>query len=428
MSGISFQPTMPEWLERMAPGCWYQISGDYPDLGLSPTPVGTRYLIDTDPASDPRINPARGAKERLRRWLGRLPHSPWEGRCGFPTITEGWNGAVFASRMGVSGSMIVFGGGHNSYFGSDVHAFDLSTRQWSRISDGYVSGASNAYGAGAVYPESVYPDGSPLPPHTYGYVQYDPVGNDYLLLKGQVELGPDVKATPISHMFNLDSLTWRRGPKHPSAILSSGGWTTWDASRRILWGHSGKSGNGFIGFTPDGDNGDGTFGSWTALYPKKIQSADHNAMAIDPERDMIVVVVSAANALYALDPNAPAGDLAQLSCTGDQPLLAEFAALEYAPNLHRLVYYSAKNGPGLYSITGPDGASWAQQTNGAWKWRSILNGDNRLDPIAHAASRTKHGLNKDHTFGRFRVATYGAADLAVLIRHVDSPVYAMMLG
>jgi hypothetical protein len=428
MSGNSSQPTTPHWLERMTPGCWYQIAGDHPDLGLSPTPVGTRFLIDTDPASDARINPARGAKERLRRWLGRLPHSPWEGRNGFSTITEGWNGAVFASRMGASGSMIVFGGGHNSYFGSDVHTFDLSTRQWARVSDGYVSGAFNEYGAGAVYPESVYPDGSPLPPHTYGYVQYDPVGNDYLLLKGQQELGPDVKATPISHMFNLDSLTWRRGPKHPSAVLGSGGWTTWDASRRILWGHSGDSGNGFIGFSPDGDNGDGTFGSWTPLYPKKIQPADHNTMAIDPERDMIVVVAGAANALYALDPKAPAGDLTRLSSTGEQPVLAEFAGLEYAPNLHRLVYYSARNGPQVYSMSGPHGSSWTQRTNGAWKWRSILNGDNQLDPIAHGASCTMFGINKDHTFGRFRVASYGAVDLAVLIRHVDSPVYAMRLG
>ena len=219
MSKVPLQPTKPLWVERMKPGCWYQISGDHPDLELSPTPAGTRYLMDTDPAGDVKINPAKGAKERLRRWLGRRPHAPWGGRCGFPSITEGWNGAVFASRLGASGSMIVFGGGHNDYFGSDVHAFDLSTRQWSRISDGYVAGGADAYGAGAVYPDSVYPDGSPLPPHTYGYVQYDPVGNDYLLLKGQLELGPDVKATPISHMFNLDSLTWRRGPKHPLAIL-----------------------------------------------------------------------------------------------------------------------------------------------------------------------------------------------------------------
>src|SRR4029077_4597083 len=102
-------------------------------------------------------------------------------------------------------------------------------------------------------------------------------------------------------MFNLDSLKWRRGPKHPSALLSSGGWTTWDASRRILWGHSGDSGNAFIGFTPDGENGDGPLGSWTTLYSKKIHGhADHNATTLHPIRDIIIALVSASNALYAL--------------------------------------------------------------------------------------------------------------------------------
>ena len=70
--------------------------------------------------------------------------------------------------------MIIFGGGHNDYFSSDVHAFDLASRQWRRIADGDVRGGDNEYGAGARYPDSVYPNGSPLPPHTYDYAQYDP--------------------------------------------------------------------------------------------------------------------------------------------------------------------------------------------------------------------------------------------------------------
>jgi len=47
----------------------------------------------------------------LRRLLGRRPQSPWHGSTGFPAITEAWNGAVFASAFGASGSMVVFGGG-----------------------------------------------------------------------------------------------------------------------------------------------------------------------------------------------------------------------------------------------------------------------------------------------------------------------------
>ena len=421
-------PRLPSWVERMARGRWYRISGDHPDLGLPATPPGTRYLDDNDPAKDAKLNPARSPKELLRRSLGRRPHSPWHGKMGFAAITESWNGAVFASGFGASGAMIHFGGGHNNYFGSDVHAFDLGTRQWSRISDGYVAGAAGEYGAGAVYPDAVYPDGSPLPPHTYGYVQYDPVGNDYLLFKGQIELGPDVKAVPIAHMFNLDSLTWRRGPRHPTAILASGGFTTWDARRRIMWGHSGDSGNAFIGFAPDRDNGDGSFGSWGTLYPKKIRSAaDHSAMQIDSMRDIIVVAVGARNKLYAIDPSTPARDAAPLTCRGDRPVIAEYAALEYAPNLDRFVYFSANDGAHIYSIAAPVGSAWPKLTTAAWTWESILAARNGLDPIADAQAISAHAVHRAHTFGRFRIASFAEIDVAILVRHTDTPVYAMRL-
>src|ERR1700693_1538739 len=294
-------PMTPAWIERMRLHRWYANSGDHPDLQLPATAPGTRYLIDTDPARDPDLNPARTIRERLRRMSGRGPKSPWDGVVGFGAITEAWNGAAYASRHGVSGSMIIFGGGHNDYFGSDVHAFDLESREWRRIADGYVCGGDDVYGAGARYPDSVYPDGSPLPPHTYDYVQYDPDGNDYILLKGQTELGPNVEAVAIPHLFNLDTLTWRHGPQHPTAILNSSGWTTWDASRRVVWGHSGDDGGGnaFIDFSPDDDNRDGTFGRWTNRFPNKLPGiANHNAMQIDPVRDLIVVSVHARDALY----------------------------------------------------------------------------------------------------------------------------------
>jgi hypothetical protein len=348
---------------------------------------------------------------------------------GFRAITEAWNGAVFASRFGVSGAMILFGGGHNDYYGSDVHAFDLATRCWSRILDGYVVGRAHEYGAGAVYPDAVYPDGSPLPPHTYGYVQYDPVGNDYLLLKGQIELGPDVQAAPIPHILNLDSLRWRRGPRHPSAILTSGGWTTWDPSRRIMWGHSGDDGNAFLSFSPDGDNGDGTFGSWGVCYPKKLRNAaDHSAMQIDPVRDIIVVVTRALNGIYAIDPSAPDRDIAPLACAGERPVIAAYAAIEYAPNLDQFIYYSANYGSRIYSITAPFESTWSQLVSGTWNWRSVHNQRNALDPIADARAVASHAVNVGHTFGRFRVAGYSGIDVAILVRHIDSPVYAMRLN
>jgi hypothetical protein len=410
---------------------WYAISGDAPGLELQATAPGTRYLIDTDPARDPELNAARSLKERLRRLLGREPKSPWHGMAGFSAITEGWNGAAYASRYGPNGSMIVFGGGHNDYFGSDVHAFDLASREWRRIADGYVSGRDDEYGEGARYSDSVYPDGSPLPPHTYDYVQYDPSGNDYILFKGQTELGPNVKAVAIPHLFNLDTLTWRHGPRHPTAILNAGGWTTWDESRRVVWGHSGDDGGGnaFIGFSPDGDNGDGTFGRWTDRFPNKLPGiANHNAMQIDPLRDIIVVSVHAHDALYAIDPADPGREAVRLRSTGSKPMLRPHAAMEYAPNIARLVYFSPLDNGIVYTITAPDGQRSQHEFVEEWSWQACEPAGNTLDPIADAARHAHYPVNLSHAFGRFRIASFDAIDIAILVRHVDSPVYAMRLS
>lgn len=416
----------PSWIERLSLNRWYAISGDRPELGLPPTPPGTRYLMDNDPARDPRLNPARSLKEQLRRTMGRAPRSPWHGVVGFSAITEAWNGAVYASRFGASGSMIVFGGGHNDYFGSDVHAFDLASRQWQRISEGYVGGGDRDYGEGAIYPHAIYPDGSPLPPHTYDYVQYDPAGNDYILLKGQTELGEAVKAVAIPHLFNLDSLCWRQGPRHGTAILNSGGWTTWDDARRVLWGHSGDDGGGnaFIGFCPDGDNGNGTFGRWTGHFPSKLPGiANHNAMQRYPPADVIVVSVHARDLLYALNPADPVRDLIPLDSVGPKPRLQPYAALEYAPNMKRLVYFSPLDEGTVYSIA-PTGERGSVASMKEWAWQAHQPAIGTLNPITDAAAASRFQVNVSQVFGRFRIASFDGVDVAILVRHIDSPVYA----
>jgi len=411
---------LPGWASKMEPGCWHPISGNTPDLGLTPTPAGTRYLKDNDPALDPVLNRPRSLKERTRRLLGREWNAPWRGRVGFSAITEAWNGAVYASGFGDSGAMVVYGGGHNNYFGSDVHSFDLASREWRRISDGYVAGTAHEYGQGAVYSRTTYPDGSPLPPHTYDYVQYDPVGNDFLLLKGQVELGPNVKAAPVPHLFNLDTLEWRHGPEHPTAILNSGGFTTWDAKRRVLWGHSGDDGGGnaFVAYCPDGENPDGTFGTWGAFCPNKLPSeANHNAMQIHPVADIILVSLHARDCLACIDPNNPEDPISPVSSDAAKPQLHGYAALEYSQTLEAFVYYSALDGAVIHAVDWGDVAMWR-----------VLSSTASLDPISNAAAQSRYPINRALTLGRFRIAHFENADLALLVRHIDSPVYAMLLA
>ena len=286
-------------------------------------------------------------------------------------------------------------------------------------------------GAGAVYADAEYPDGSPLPPHTYEYVQYDPVKNDLILFKGQSELGPDVKAIAIPHMLHLPTRCWRRGPQHAVARLNSGGCTTWDGKRRVIWGNSGDAGNGnaFLMFRPDGEHSDGTFGSWGTHYPNKLPGmADHNAMQIDPVRDIIVIPVHARDELVAIDPNRPDRPALSLRSTGPRPRIKPFSAIEYAPNLDAFIYCSAADGAPIYSISAPDGSSFAELTAGQWRWCNLLDQDNTLNPIVDAQAQSSYPMNRDHTFGRLRVASFGSTDLAILVRHIDSPVYVLRLN
>ena len=238
-------------------------------------------------------------------------------------------------------------------------------------------------------------------------------------MKSQTELGPNVKATAIPHLFNLNTLTWRHGPRHPSATLNSGGFTTWDAKRRLLWGHSGDDGGGnaFLAYSPDGVNADETVGTWREFHPNKVPGeADHNAMQIHGDADLIVVAVHARNALSAIEPEAPDHPLAPVASTGEKPRLSECAALEYSVRSNKLIYYSAVDNAAVYAIELDDDAHWRR-----------LTAARSLDPIVDAASESRSHVNRSHTFSRFRVASFVGFDLAILVRHVDSPVYAMLL-
>src|SRR5436190_2242671 len=103
------------------------------------------------------------------------------------------------------------------------------------------------------------------------------------------------------------------------------------------------------------------------------------------------------------------------------------AATENAANLARLVYFSPLDNGVVYTVEGPHREGSSDKFVEAWTWHAHEPAADTLRPIIDAASRSRFPLNLSHTFERFRIASFGAIDLALLIRHVDSPVYAMRL-
>jgi hypothetical protein len=143
-------------------------------------------------------------------------------------------------------------------------------------------------------------------------------------------------------------------------------------------------------------------------------------------RDIVVVLVHARDGLFAINPSDPAAPAAPLRSSGVRPCISECAAIEYAPSLDRLIYYSPEDGAAVHTIASPQGSGWPTFTIGEWEWTQCVGAG--LDPIADAKAGSRHASNWRHTFGRFRVASWGSIDVALLIRHVDTPVYALRLN
>ena len=151
-------------------------------------------------------------------------------------------------------------------------------------------------------------------------------------------------------------------------------------------------------------------------------------MQIDPVRDLIVVSVHARDALYAIDPADPGREIERLESAGLKPVLRPYAAMEYAPNLACLVYFSPLDHGTVYFIAPAQDRDSGVAVAETWSWHACRPTPDTLDPIADAASRSRYPANLSQTFGRFRIASFGAIDVAVLVRHVDSPVYAMRVS
>ena len=139
-------------------------------------------------------------------------------------------------------------------------------------------------------------------------------------------------------------------------------------------------------------------------------------MQYHPRCDLIFLVLHGRNTLATIDPSDPAAPITMFPSAGKVPSIREYAALEYSPILDTLVYYSAVDGNHVYAADCGARAHW-----------QVVTARAALDPIADAAAGSRYPLNLAHTFGRFRIAHFDDVDLAILVRHVDSPVYAMRI-
>lgn len=126
---------------------------------------------------------------------------------GCSGITADWSGGVFDTRRN---RLIIWGGGHNGYYGNELYALDLDTQIMERLND---PGLPTSQG---VCVEAIANGTQPNSRHTYDGIEYLPTIDKMFVFGGAVActaggIGRD------TWLFDFQTMQWER--KNPSGTI-----------------------------------------------------------------------------------------------------------------------------------------------------------------------------------------------------------------
>jgi hypothetical protein len=400
--GIPGVRPAPAWVASLPAGEWEAIS--------------LNTIVDVDSAVD----------------HGYEPHAaPWSSTEGLPGIIDDWNGGALASNYGEAGALLVFGGGHGGYGGSDVYGFDLAERRWKRLSDP----CPEIYDLDDETP-GTFRDGSPIPPHTNDLAEYQPTTNSFVLLNAYISI-PNPRTVNVVHLLTLDHLTadryepsmWRRSAINTSRETYGGGaleggTSCYDRNRDAFWiweppaGWDDEAASYYNRFTRYDPNvrSEGLTGEFTNYPGDGSGFSSQNAADCDPTKDLFVFTQFRSgenDAVWYRDLRSPERLGRQLEVTNDGPAVGQAHGWEYSDRRDAFLFWI--EGDDVWELRIEDDAD-RNYTRGTWERISIPGG---VSP----------NRNPNGTFSRFRIARFDLdgelVEVAVVVSHVETQVFAL---
>ena len=373
--------------------------------------VGATLLLTAmttyaEPADLPNLQPGQWAKISLNT-INDVNPCPGDGCSysaveGISGVIDDWNGGAFATGIGTLGGLIVFGGGHNGYFGNEVYVFELDTQRWVRYSDPVLNPTCN-------YSTAELQDGSPCSMHTYDYVDYHPGTNSFVLLGATSLHEEGGRGVAIPHLFDLDTRTWRSGPKRPFGTgLFTGAYSAYVPDRDIFWIVQAYDSD-ISTYDPNGNNG---AGSWKQYSNFNIDI--DSASSIDPIHDLLVTVDGLnKNRIVVHDLTDPNAGPVTVSTSGDSKLQSETKiGFEWDPVMKSFVAWNG--GASVHSLK-PPSDNWRNNT---WIWsRHDAAADNAVVPTAP---------NSNGTYSRWRYVP--SLNAFIVVNRTSDPVFLYKLS
>jgi hypothetical protein len=292
-----------------------------------------------------------------------------------------------------SSRLLLWGGGHADYAGNEVYAFDLSSLQWTRLSE---PGRADRERSDS------YADGTPRARHTYDYLEFVP-SVKRLMSFGGAALYPNGNAS-TRRISEFDAATrgWVTGRRVdvPAGGNMIGAHARFDPASGDVYFLAGQRA-ALARYSPGEDR-------WR-VGSEHTYVRVHATAAIDPQRRWFVLIGSGTDSPQALrwhlDRPGRAVDLRPVT-SGDKEIERAYApGFDFHPPSGLFVAWA---GGGDVYVLDPDG----------WKWR-------RRAPAP--SNRTVPGPQlSTGTYGRFRYVP--ALDLFVLMNGVKRNVFVYRLA
>lgn len=364
-NGINFSR---DFYHRFAEVIFSKATIPVPDDGLSWIPApGTIDGIALNTLSSVDPDPSRT--------------STYAGNEGQQAVLADWTGGAFATDYSKYGALILHGGGHAGYYGNEVYAFDLTTRQFVMCGTNYpLTSFSDNQTEGEIATNI------PASSHTYNHVQYVPgsvFGNTkgaFVRLQSTSNHSTGGGGSGRSHAFDFDDNTWDRFSTNYNASASGGGgeaWTCWDSTRNCGWA-IGQGGNGLWQGTLSGG-----LLTWAKAGTLNSTAFSSDAVMVHiPHLDVLVMYRAAVVRVIDLNGNLNSAPTS-VTTSGTAPNTTA-CGFEWCPPLGVVALW--KSGMTVYMLKPPT----SSPLSSTWVWTSeTLTGDTPTTPTNGPYSKWK---------------------------------------
>jgi len=191
---------------------------------------------------------------------------------GCRAVVEAWSGGIADTRRN---RMIIWGGGHNDYWGNEIYALDLNLLKIQRLNDpGPITNVASC-------PEA-YVNGTPSSRHTYGSLSYIAYADRMFAFGGSKSSCGYFSSSTWT--LDLETLKWQQMNSSGTVPKAGPGQVSdYDPNTRLVYLHDYVSGLYAYDFDKD---------TWRLVTSDPYGIDYHMNAVVDPKRELFFIIGS----------------------------------------------------------------------------------------------------------------------------------------